>query len=107
MTPSLLIRYKDKIAGVLSCYDRVVLYGTLPGLCYAEGMAAYLTAQGIRLFDYPRWAEPLRDVIRHKAESVAREQGVEIEFIRRARAVRQEDLIACAAPRYSREIVSR
>ena len=46
MTPSLLIRYKDKIAGVLSCYDRVVLYSTLPGLCYAAGMAEYLSAQG-------------------------------------------------------------
>ena len=94
MTPSLLIRYKDKIAGVLSCYDRVVLYGTLPGLCYAAGMAEYLSAQGIRLFDYPRWAEPLREAIRHNAESVAREQGVELEFVRRAKAVRKEELIA-------------
>jgi hypothetical protein len=34
----LLERYADKIAGVLGCYDRVVLCGTLPGLCYAKGM---------------------------------------------------------------------
>lgn len=92
--PSLLERYESQIAGVLSCYDRVVLYGTLPGLCYAVGMAEYLTARGIRLFDYPRWAEPLRDAIRENAERVAREQGVEIEFVRKSRSVRKEDVVA-------------
>lgn len=49
---------------MLSCYDRVVIMGTLPGGCYADGMAAHLRAQNIRLFDYPRLAEPLRDEIR-------------------------------------------
>ena len=30
-------RYAKKIAGVLGCYDRVVIQGTLPGICFAEG----------------------------------------------------------------------
>ena len=30
MTSALLDRYDDRIAGVLSCYDRVVITGTLP-----------------------------------------------------------------------------
>jgi hypothetical protein len=89
---SLLSRYADKIAGVLGCYDRVVLYGTLPGLCYAEGMAAFLRARNIRIFDYPRWAEPLRDMIRENAERVAKEHGVEIEFVRNH--IRKEARIA-------------
>jgi hypothetical protein len=29
-------RRSDRIAGVLSCYDRMLIQGTLPGLCYAE-----------------------------------------------------------------------
>nr|CBX30000.1 hypothetical protein N47_D28090 [uncultured Desulfobacterium sp.] len=33
-------RYSDKIRGVLSCYDRVVIQGTLPGVCYAQGMTS-------------------------------------------------------------------
>jgi len=44
-------RYAAQIAGVVSCYDRIVITGTLPGVCYAEGMAAYLRAHDIRLFD--------------------------------------------------------
>jgi hypothetical protein len=89
----LTTRYEDRIAGVLSCYDRVVIYGTLPGLCFAEGMARHLGAQGIRLFDYPRWAEPLRDEIRQNAERLAADYGIVIEYVRR-KHVRKEDLVA-------------
>ena len=34
-------RYKDQIAGVLSCYDRIIVQGTVPGWCYASGMTDY------------------------------------------------------------------
>ena len=38
MSQSLMDRYDDRISGVLSCYDRMVITGTLPGVCYADGM---------------------------------------------------------------------
>jgi len=78
---SLLDRYQDKIAGVLSFWDRVVIRGTLPGLCYAGGMTSYLKAQQIRIFDYARFAEPLRDQVRANAEELAAKAGIEIEFM--------------------------
>lgn len=37
MSSALLERYDDRIAGELSCYDRVVITGTLPAVCYAGG----------------------------------------------------------------------
>lgn len=80
---SLLDRYHDKIAGVLSCWDRVVIQGTLPGLSYADGMTSYLNAHHIRIFDYPRFAQPLRDQVRANAERLAEQAGVEIECTRR------------------------
>ena len=86
-------RHQDKIAGVLSCFDRVVIIGTLPDIGYAGAMAGYLSYHKIRLFDYPRWAEPLRDELRHHAEQLALESGIEIEFIRRHKAFRKEDRI--------------
>ena len=82
---SLLERYQDKIRGVLSCFDRVIIQGTLPGLCYAEGMTSYLYAKKIRIFDYPQWAEPLRDRIRANAEELAQQNGINIEFLRKAK----------------------
>jgi hypothetical protein len=80
---TLVDRYSAKIVGVLSCLDRVVIQGTLPVLCYADGMASYLRAQGIRIFDYPRFAEPFRDQIRENAERLAKDHDLKIEFMRK------------------------
>jgi hypothetical protein len=35
-------RHEKQIAGVLSCWDRMLVFGTLPQICYAEGMTSYL-----------------------------------------------------------------
>jgi hypothetical protein len=86
-------RHQDKIAGVLSCFDRVVIAGTLPDIGHAGAMAGWLSYHKIRLFDYPRWAEPLRDELRDHAEQLAAEASLEIEFIRRHKAFRKEDRI--------------
>ena len=69
-------RYADKIRGILSFYDRVIIQGTLPGFCYAEGMTSFLNANNIRIFDYPRFAEPLRNELRENAEQIAKENEV-------------------------------
>ena len=61
---------------MFSFFDRVVITGTLPAICHAEGMAGCLGACDIRLFAYPRWAGPLRDAIRANAERLAGEAGL-------------------------------
>lgn len=93
MSQSLTERYDDRIAGMLSCYDRVVITGTLPGVCYADGMTRYLHANGIRIFDYPQFALTLRDRVRERAASLAGEAGVTIEHIARSH-IRKEDVVA-------------
>jgi hypothetical protein len=93
MSQSLLERYNERIAGVLSCYDRVVITGTLPGVCYAEGMTRFLHANGVRIFDYPQFAMTLRDRVRDRAASLAAEAGVSIEHIGKAH-IRKEDVVA-------------
>jgi len=91
---SLVERYSSHLVGVLACFDRLVITGTLPGWCHPAGMAVYLTGQGLRLFDYAKqFAEPLRDAIRANAERLAQEHGLTIEFIRKVGAFRKEDRI--------------
>jgi hypothetical protein len=85
-------RYSNKILGVVSCFDRVVIQGTLPTLCYAEGMTGFLYLNKIKIFDYPRFAEPLREELRNNAEQIAKANGLEIEFIRK-KNFRKEDRI--------------
>ena len=45
-------RYAKQIVGRLECLDRVVIRGTLPGVCYAQGMTSWLYEHKIRIFDY-------------------------------------------------------
>ena len=85
-------RYEDKIEGILSCYDRIVLKGTLPTLCYSQGMTNYLSKKNILVFDYTKFADPLREKIRLNAEQLASSNGLSIEFIRSSKA-RKEDIV--------------
>jgi hypothetical protein len=97
---SLIDRHRDQILGVLSCFDRVVIRGTLPSICHAQAMATTLDNRGIRLFDYAtEFAQPFREAIRAHAERVAAEEGVEVEYIKKPKGYRKEDRI--------REIVAK
>jgi len=93
MMQMLTERYRERLHGVLSCYDRIVITGTLPGICYAAGMTSFLYAKGIRIFDYARFTEPLRDRIRERAQQLAQQQGARIEHIAKAH-IRKEDVVA-------------
>jgi len=93
MTQLLTERYRDRMVGVLSCFDRIIITGTLPGACYAAGMTSFLNAKGIRIFDYARFAEPLRERVRAGAEAACAEAGIAIEFINKPH-IRKEDVVA-------------
>ena len=94
MTIQLLTeKYEPEIAGVLHCYDRVIISGYLQPLSYAKGMTKYLYQAGIRIFDYAKFAEPLRDEIRAKAARLAQENGLEIEFRSGTDRQRQEERV--------------
>ena len=99
MSSALLERYDDRIAGVLSCYDRVVITGTLPTVCYADGMTKFLNAAGVRIFDYPKFAEPLRNRVRERAAALAAEAGITIEHIGK-KHVRKEAVVAKVLERH-------
>lgn len=85
-------KYSAELYGVLNWYDRIIITGNVHPLCYPKGMTGYLYAHSIRIFDYTaKFAEPLRNTIRANAETVAAENGLEIEFVRKS--LRKEDRI--------------
>jgi len=86
-------RHQANISGVLSCFDRVTITGMLPDIGYAQAMGSYLSYHNIRIFDYPRWAEPFREALRNNAEQLAAEAGIKVEFIRNYKAFRKETRI--------------
>ncbi len=90
---NVLLSCSTKYLAYFSCFDRVIITGTLLDIGYAGAMASQLSYHGIKLFDYTRWAEPLREELRNHAEQLAIAAGIEIEFIRRYKAFRKVDRI--------------
>ena len=86
-------RHQDQIAGILSCYDRIIIQGTVPGWCYASGMTDYFYKNQLRIFDYPKWAEPWREALRENMERVAADHGIGLEFVRSRKSVRKENRV--------------
>ena len=80
-------RYKGQIAGVLSGYGRIIIQGTVPGWCYASGMTDYFYQHQIRIFDYPKWAEAMREALRENMERLAADSAIEVEFVRSGRKI--------------------
>jgi hypothetical protein len=76
-------RYSNELEGTVSCFDRIIITGSLQPFCYAQGMTRYLYQQGIRIFDYAQFAEPSRERIRENAEALAEANSVKIEFVRK------------------------
>jgi len=85
--------FGKQISFVLSCYDRLVFTGSMPEISHCQGMTSYLYKNNVKIFDYPKFAEPFKEAIRANAERIAKEHGVEIEFIRKT-GVRKEFIIS-------------
>lgn len=86
-------RHENLINGTISCFDRVLINGTIPGICYAGGITSHFYVKGIRIFDFPNWAKPLRDEIHENAKKIAAENSLEIEFICKLKSFRKEQKI--------------
>lgn len=90
---TLIDKHSKDISCVLSCYDRILIEGTLPELSHSQGITAYLNSKGIKIFEYLKFAEPLRDIIKQKVQETALTNNIEIEFLRNAKT-RKEDIIS-------------
>jgi hypothetical protein len=91
---SLIERYGDKIAGVLGCFDRLVITGSLPDCCHVDAMKAQLLKRKIMFFDYSKLVDPLRNRLHTNAQTLAEGAGVQVEAIRSFKGFRKEDRIA-------------
>ena len=60
-------RHADKMAFILSCYDRIVLTGSLVDVGYAQAMTRFIKRLGLPVFEYPHWANQFREALRAHA----------------------------------------
>ena len=86
-------RYKKNIQGQLSCFDRLILYGTFGNIAYPDAMAWQLKQADCKLIDYTKgFANELRLEIRDRVKDLAAREGITIEHVNTYD--RKESLIA-------------
>ena len=71
--PKLLTkRFEKNIAGVLNCFDRLVLFGTYQPISYPQAMSWQLHEAGIQLIDYEKqFANKLRLEMSARIKAIA------------------------------------
>jgi len=81
--PELLTkRFEKNISGVLSCFDRLVLFGTYQPICYPNAMSWQVHTAGIKLVEYEkRFANKLRLEMIDRIKAIATEEGIRIEHV--------------------------
>ena len=85
----LVDRYQDRLKGCLQCFDRLIIWGTLPVVSHAAGLADFLYKSGVPLTRYAEFASQLRDGLVAHIRQLAQEAGVEIEYLTSSR-IRKE-----------------
>jgi predicted transcriptional regulator len=86
-------KYDQLVNFSLSCYDRLIITGTLPEISYAQGMTSFLYSKDIRIFDYAKFAEGHRDTLRKQIDSIVSESGVEVQYLKKS-GIRKESLVS-------------
>jgi len=90
---SFIEKHQEHISCTLSCFDRVVLTGTLPDICYDKAMTSDLYNKQIKIFDYPKWAESLKNQLKNHIEFLAHNSEMSVNFIRKQKSFRKEEQI--------------
>ena len=65
----------------------------MPEISYAQGMTKYMNDKELRLFDYAKFAEGLRDKLRKQIDSLVKESGEEVQYLNKS-GIRKESLVA-------------
>lgn len=97
-----LARHSNRIAGVVSGFDRLLFRGTLRSISFVDGMDRFLSSQHILYKDFAGFAGRLTARLRAHAEDVAHQTGRPLEYLRssaiskdaRAREILARDAIA-------------
>jgi hypothetical protein len=83
-------RWGEALVGKLACLDRMIIYGTLQKLCHTGAVVAELRRLGLGLFQFKEFVQPLTEALRARAEELAEQNAVKIEFLRDCRTDKED-----------------
>lgn len=77
-----LARHSNRIAGIVSGFDRLLFRGTLRSISFIDGMDRFLSSQHILYKDFAGFAGRLTARLRTHAEDMAQQTGRPLEYLR-------------------------
>ena len=83
-------RHADRIAGILTGFDRMRFRGTLRSISHVKGMQSWLNQRHVLLKDFGRFAEQLSAQVTAHAHAMADELGRPFEYLASWK-IRKED----------------
>lgn len=83
-------KYADRLAGVLSGFDRLVFRGTLRRLSYVEGLKDYLWERKVLLKDFGAHAQAVTERVKQACEAAARTAEIPIQYLPSADTSKEE-----------------
>src|SRR6058998_3482121 len=89
-TSGFIQRFGDRITGVLSGFDRLVLRGSLLAIVSVEGMKRLLWLKHVLLKDFGRWAQRMTEQLKEASCQAARDQNRPIVYLRSANTDKDE-----------------
>jgi len=78
-------RFADKVMGVVSGFDRLVLRGTLRQIAYPRGMMGFLWHQQVPLKEFGKYVYKTSKSVKEASCQRAKEESRPIELLRTAR----------------------
>src|SRR5207253_9454149 len=76
-----LTRHEDRIAGILTGFDRMRFRGTLRSISNAKGLAIWLNQRHVLLKEFGRYAEQLSAQVTARAHTMAGALGRPFEYL--------------------------
>jgi hypothetical protein len=84
-------RHEDRIAGIISGFDRVLFRGTLRSISHVRGMNIFLASQHVLYKDFGAFVHRLTSQIKAHAENIALKHGRPLQYLTSSK-IRKEDL---------------
>ena len=75
-----LPRHKDRIAGSISGFDRMLFTGTLRWMAHVDGMGKFLNSQGVLLKEFGSYAKVSTEIKEH-AHGGAEAKGRPMQYL--------------------------
>jgi len=89
-------RFGEKVIGILSGFDRLLIHGTLRRICYVVGMKDFLWETGILFKDFGVYAEKTTNELKKATERMAEKLGRPLQYIKSSRENKEEIALAIA-----------